>query len=272
MGEDFDRTWAEVAPRLIALASAAQLAAARSGAAYVPAVLEETGQIDDPAGEVNPRAFAGTAADGRSLDGLLVGAVVAAKSASGQGLPLREALARGGRWLDMTAQTLVADAGRQATGVGIAVRPAVTGYVRMLNPPSCARCAILAGKRFKWNAGFARHPRCDCVHIPASEDVAGDLRTNPEAAARAGQISDLRDAERRALAEGADLSQLVNARRGSSGLTTTEGATRRGLAGKRLGAGRGQRARRLSPEGVYRQAGDDRAEAVRLLREHGYLI
>lgn len=110
------------------------------------------------------------------------------------------------------------------------------------------------------------------MHIPAAENIAGDFRTNPEAAARAGQVTDLRPAEKRALAEGADLSQVVNARRGSQGLTTTEGATRRGLAGQRLGAQRGRRATRLTPEGIYTSAGDDRAEAIRLLREHGYLL
>ncbi len=274
MGEDFDRSWAQVAPKLVVLSAAAQLSAARAGAAYVPAVLAETGQPNDPMGEVNPRAFAGTAADGRPLDGLLYGAMVEAKVASGQGLSPSLSLARGGRWLDMATQTLVADAGRQATGVGIAARPRM-GYVRVTNPPTCSRCAILAGRYYRFNTGFQRHFRCDCFHAPSVEDVAGDFRTNPEALARAGKITDLREAEVKALAEGADLSQLVNARRGRSGLgglTTTEGTTRRGLAGKRLGAGKGKRADRLSPEGVYARAGDDRAAAVALLRQHGYLI
>jgi hypothetical protein len=275
MGDDFDHTWAAVGPRLIILTSSLQLAAAREGAAYVPRVLAETGQPDDPAGDVNPRALAGVAADGRSLDGLLVGSVVEAKTAAGKGATPQQALAQGGRWLDMAVQGIVADAARGSAGVGIAARPQISGWVRMLNPPSCSRCAILAGKHFKWNKGFQRHPHCDCRHIPASEDIAGDFRTNPDQAAREGHVTDLRPAEKKALAEGADLSQLVNARRGKAGLggmTTTEGATRRGLAGKRLGAERGRRARRLTPEGIYDQAGDDRAEAIRLLRQHGYLI
>lgn len=270
MGEDFDRSWATVGPRLVVLAAAAQLAAARNGAAYVPAALEETGQPNDPAGEVEPRAFAGTAPDGRTLDGLLVGAVVEAKTAVGQGSPVSEALARGGRWLDMATQTLVADAGRQASGVAIAARPRV-GWVRMVNPPCCARCAILAGKFFRYNQGFQRHPRCDCTHIPSVEDRADDFRTDPQALVRNGQVTDLREAERRALDDGADLNQVVNSRRGRSGMTTTEGTTRRGLAGKRLGAPRGRRAARLSPEGIYAQA-STREEAVDLLRQHGYLL
>lgn len=269
MGADFDTSWRTVGPRLLLLASSAQLGAARAGAAYVPRVLAETGQADDPMGEVNPRAFAGTAADGRSLDGLLYGAVTEAKSAVGGGLSPGLALQQGGRWLDMAAHTLVADAGRASSGVGIAARPRV-GYVRMLNPPSCSRCAILAGRWYRFSQGFRRHPRCDCQMSPATEDVAGDFRTDPQAAFRAGQITDLRPAEVKALSEGADLSQVVNARRGRSGLdglTTNEGTTRAGLAGKRLSG-----ATRLSPEGIYAQSGENRAEAVRLLKQHGYLI
>lgn len=158
MGQDFDRSWADVAPRLVVLSSAAQLHAARSGAGYVSDVLEETDQPNQPDAEVNPRAFVGVAADGRSLDGLLVGAVVEAKTASGQGLASDASLARGGRWLDMALQTLVADAGRQASGVAIAARPRM-GWVRMVNPPCCSRCAILAGRWYGWSAGFQRHPR-----------------------------------------------------------------------------------------------------------------
>lgn len=269
MGEDFARSWATVGPRLVVLTAAAQLGAARSGAAYVPAVLAETGQPDSPLGDINPRGFSGTAADGRALDTLLYGAVTSSKNAVAGGATPSQALAQGGRWLDMVVQGIVADAGRAATSTGIAARPRM-GYVRMVNAPCCSRCAILAGKHFRFNQGFPRHPRCDCVHIPSLEDVAGDFRTDPQALARNGQITDLRPAEVKAIGEGADLSQLVNARRGASGLrgmTTTEGTTRRGLAGKRLGG-----ARRLTPEGCYAQAAGDRAEAVRLLREHAYLI
>lgn len=35
------------------------------------------------------------------------------------------------------------------------------GYVRMLTPPSsCDRCVILAGRWYRWNQGFERHPMC----------------------------------------------------------------------------------------------------------------
>ncbi|GIF08667.1 hypothetical protein [Actinoplanes siamensis] len=64
---------------------------------------------------------------------------------------------------------------------------------------------------------------------------------------------------------------------------TSEGTTTRGLAGVRLGArtdgvrGKGRRYRsarapRLMPETILQIAGNDRQEAVRLLRRFGYLI
>jgi len=273
MGSDFDASWAKVGPRISLLTASAQLGAARNGAAYVPKVLAELGQSVDPLAEVDPRAFAGIASDGRLLDSLLSEAVIASKVAKqttasqGQGMTTTysrvsdtDALSVGGRWLDMAVQTLVADAARGAASVAIAARPGI-GYVRMVNPPSCGRCSVLAGKFFKWNTGFQRHPHCDCSHVPSGEVGAEGLTTDP----RPDQITGLSKAERKALDEGSDLSQVVNAKRGASGMTTTEGTTKRGLAGQRL-AGR----QRLTPDGIYRIA-SDRTEALALLREHGYL-
>lgn len=96
--------------------------------------------------------------------------------------------------------------------------------------------------------------------------MAGDLRTDPKAAVRSGQVTGLSTSDTEALDEGADLNQVVNARRGRSGMTTTEGATRGGLAGQRLG-GR----QRLTPDAIYRVA-EGRTEAVALLRANGYLL
>jgi hypothetical protein len=277
MGTDFDNSWRITGPRLTVLTSGAQLTAARESVAYVPLVLRETGQVDDPAGTVRPRSLVGFAADGRSLDGLLYGSVTHAKEAVASGASPSQALAQGGRWLDMAVQGIVADAARAAVGLGIASRPHIGGYVRMLNPPSCQRCAVLAGKFFKWNAGFQRHPRCDCRHIPASEDMAGDFRTDPRKAIESGNVHGISAADMKAITDGADIGQVINAHRGMSTANvygnrpkiTNEGTTRRGLAGK---AGRGRAAPRLTPESIYELAGDDRAEALRLLRLHAYVI
>jgi hypothetical protein len=51
---------------------------------------------------------------------------------------------------------------------------------------------------------------------------------------------------------------------------TREASTRRGLAGKRLGAARGRRAARLTPDQIFADAAD-RDDAVRLLHKHGYI-
>jgi hypothetical protein len=267
MGQDFDASWRQVGPRLTALASAAQLASARGGADYIGAVLAETNQIDDPVGRVNTRRMAGVASDGRPLDTLLYTSVTTAKVGASRGLSGPEALSMGGRWLDGALATITADAGRQAAGIGIAARPAITGYVRMTNPPCCSRCAILAGKHYRWNKGFQRHTNCDCVHIPASEDIAGDLTTNPQQLVEDGQVTDLTRAQQAALDEGADLNQVINANRGMSNVggrrLTTEGTTRRGLYGRR--------GPRPTPEQIYRDA-TDRTQAIGLLRRFGYLL
>jgi hypothetical protein len=152
--------------------------------------------------------------------------------------------------------------------------------------------------------------------------MAGDLRTDPAAYFRslsaAEQNRVFTNAGAEAVRAGADIGQVVNARRGARGLApagarltdaeaqmlrgglvrgrlqsvdvagqqvfvTTEGTTRRGLAGQRLGAKqtgtkqqgaryRSARTPRLMPESLMQIAGDDRAELVRLLRRFGYIV
>ncbi|HLU81895.1 MAG TPA: hypothetical protein VKZ43_00710, partial [Trueperaceae bacterium] len=76
---------------------------------------------------------------------------------------------------DRVVLSQVQDAGRNGAALQMAVTPSVTAYDRMLNPPSCSRCVILAGKVYARNAGFDRHPMCDCVHVPTDSDNAGEL-------------------------------------------------------------------------------------------------
>jgi len=261
MGPDFDTSWAKIGPRITLLTASAQLGAARNGAAYVPATLTELGQSINPLAEVDPQAFAGIAADGRPLVSLLYGAVTTAKSAA-QTLEPQAALQTGGKWLDMAIHTQVADASRGAAGVAIAARPGI-GYIRMVYGVSCSRCAVLAGRWYRYNQGFQRHPRCDCQNVPCGEGSAKGLTAAPPL----DQITGLNAAERKALTDGADLGQVVNAKRGAQGMTTSEGTTTSGLARQRLGPGR----QRLTPDGIYRIA-SDRTEALNLLQQHGYLL
>lgn len=180
-------------------------------------------------------------------------------------------------------QTVISDTGRAAESLEIAVRPGI-GYVRMLNPPSCKRCVVLAGKFYRWNVGFERHPGCDCRHIPADESVAGDLRVDPDeyfhSLSAADQDLVFTKAGAQAIRDGADISQVVNADQGMRVAQvygrnlkiTDQGVTKRGQAGRAFKA-RGRNASttpRLMPSSIY-QIADDRADAIRLLRMNGYL-
>jgi hypothetical protein len=254
MGPDFDVSWAALGRRILLLTVSAQLGAARSGAAYVPATLAELGTPVEPEAEVVPTAFAGVASDGRPLDSLLDESVIKAKVARGGGAPVGEALAVGGRALDMYVHTQVADAARDAASVAIAARPR-TGWVRLVNPPCCGRCAILAGKWFGWNDGFERHPQDDCRHIPCLEDVAGKVGTSPEALFAGGHVRGLTKGQQAALDAGADPGQVVNATGRRSGMATT---------------GTGVRGGRLTPDRIFRVAAD-RDHALDLLRQYGYI-
>jgi len=98
---------------------------------------------------------------------------------------------------------------------------------------------------------------CDCVMIPAAEDAAPGLVSDPTDLIREGKVTGLSKADLRAIVEdGADLGKVVNVRRYSSGLRES---------GRTLA-----RAGKLTPEGIYRLA-SDRTEAVTMLRRFGYL-
>lgn len=151
--------------------------------------------------------------------------------------------------------SLVQDAGRSAESVAVVVRQEI-GYVRYLSPPSCARCAVLAGRVYRWSEGFLRHPNCDCVMLPTTIEAGPGLISDPTDLVDQGLVTGLSKADLRAVADGADLNKVVNIRRQAAGLRES------GRVLSRRG--------RLTPEGIYRIA-SDRAEAVALLRRFGYL-
>lgn len=242
------RAWRLQDPRaLLPALTLLQGFAARDGAAGVGAMLAEQ-NIDAPEEDlVNTQILAGVASDGRPLGSLLEQAETEAA-------------------LTLMAVTQIADAGRVAAGLSIASRQNV-GWTRMVNTPCCPRCALLAGKFYRWNTGFKRHPRCLCRHIPTQEDVAGDVRTDPKALFDSGQVTGVTKAEQAALDAGGDFSRIFNARRGryvdEAGHRMTRDATTRRGTGIKI---------RPTPEEIYRQAGEDQAAAVRSLKKFGYIL
>lgn len=287
----------DVGPKLVALIIAAQVAATRNADTYIADVLNELdfGPRVEP-GVLVPNGIAGWAGDGRPVVTLLEGAVVKAGRAYNSGTAAADALAEAEAWIDMVAQTLISDATRAAEAAAIAPREWVEGYVRMLNPPSCSRCVVLAGRFYLYNEGFKRHERCDCVHVPASESMADDLRVNPDlyfnSLTPAMQDKTFTIAGAEAIRDGADISQVVNARRGMSTaqinprgwipkgrlvrtemfgrgvFTTTEGVTKRGVGRRAMGSGRPIR---LMPESIYEIA-TSRADVIRLLKLYGFIL
>lgn len=156
---------------------------------------------------------------------------------------------------DRLVESIVQDAGRAAESVSVATRDHVA-HVRYLNPPSCGRCAVLAGRIYRWSTGFERHPGCDCVMVPTT--VANDqLVQDPEDLARRGLVHGLSKADLKAVQDGADLGAVVNVRRKSAGLMEAGQALTRGG--------------RPTPAGIYRLADGDQSRAIELLRANGYI-
>lgn len=271
MGDNFDLSWQAIAPAAFQVVTAGQFQAAQSGLAYTPAVLAEQG-IDAPAvATVNPQKFMGGTDDGRPLESLMHGAVYESKSQVAAGASVAQALRVGGEWLTDAVMDAVRDANRQAVSADMTTRPRVGGWVRMLNPPSCKFCVVLAGKFFRWNEGFQSHPDCDCRHIPTSEGIAGDLTLDPYAYFNSlsekeqNRLFGKNDAQ--AVRDGGDIYRVVNIR--SRGLADD-------VMKNTAGHNRGWQARRwdtpskMTVDDIYRAA-TDRADAIRLLEENGFI-
>ena len=243
------RAWGESPQRATAVLTSAQYASAVLAVSAVPALLEEQGLDPTPVAEPAPAQLAGVASDGRSLASLV-------------------ALADTRSRFDAIVETQLADVSRSASLVAGMARPSVTGYVRVVSPGACARCAILAGRVYRWSTGFLRHPRCSCGMVPAGRGADG-LTASPrdlfDQLTPAEQDHRYTKAGAEAIRLGADMGRVVNARRGMSTtvlfgeeVSTTSALRERGMV-------------RLMPETLLQLAGGDRDEAVRLLTLHKYL-
>lgn len=263
MGDDFASSWVTVRPDLAQVVSVGRAAAAASAVQYTPALLKETGQDAPATGRVNTAAFLSSAPDGRAMSSLLDEAPIQARVGVARGLSSVAALESAGTWLTGMLLTVMADTRRAVVGADVVQRPAIAGYTRMLNPPSCSRCAILAGKWFRWNAGFLRHPRCDCLHVPATSKAfaqesgfVADPYEYFNSLSKEQQEKVFGRSESRAIRDGADIFRVENVR--TRGLATAKGNLRYGAPSK------------MTVDDIYRNAGT-RTNAIKMLEREGYI-
>lgn len=179
--------------------------------------------------------------------------------------------------IDQLVAAEVRDAGRSASQTEFVARPTWTNYVRVLNLPSCERCAVLAERVYRDLEAFSRHPSCDCVMVPVTSWEAAHEQGYVFSAQDAfdkGQIRGLSQADTQAIKDGGDIRAVVNAHRGMTTPTvfghkvkaTTEGTTKRAAWRK----ANPTRLVRLRPESIYEIA-ESRADAIRLLKLYGYI-
>jgi hypothetical protein len=295
-----------VGPAVARAVAAGQLLAASTSQSYVESLVIADGLRSDyqaGASMVAARSFSGVAADGRPLDSLLYLPVIRTKTLIKGGLTVQQAMLGGLVDMQRMVSSEVADAGRGAAGVAMAANRTVTGYVRTVRAGACARCVILAGRWYRYDADFDRHKRCQCYGTPSTRARPG-RRTNPlgffNGLSRAEQDRRFTIGGARAIRDGADITSVVNASRstitldayGRRVVATLEGTTKRGdfyqtirreeeqRLGIRYARGAADlqqglprfrlKTPRLMPSELYKLA-ENRDELIRLLRRFGYL-
>ena len=204
--------------------------------------------------------------------GLLARAIPETIRARLRGKSRAQAHAHGGAFLDMVTRTVVADTGRQADQAAMVANKGVRAYIRVVELPACSRCIILAGREYGVSSGFLRHPRCDCTmepvtrrHTPTPAD-AQDLFEQMTPAQRRRAFG---EAGVKAIEDGARISSVVNARKAMASVEMFGQTVQVTYTG--TGSRKKKRPPRLMPEEIYKQAGDDRNYAIRLLYKNGYL-
>lgn len=299
-------SWGAVSAAAFTTVQRSQFVMAANVDPYIEQVADAFGGKSVTEAALRPAGFAGVASDGRSLAGLLLTGPVTAKQAIAAGMSEDDAMDAGAAALRTAVETQVAEVSSTAAMVSMFVRdtaaPAWANpfkgpggrtylrdsdgsvkpyfrpakYVRMAQSGACSRCIILAGSVYRNETAFARHPRCHCVNVPLDEDVQGYKATDPkeyfDSLSSEEQDKTFGKAGAESIRSGADMNQVVNARRGmyvtKGGLQATrEGTSKRGLYGSS-----GLGAKRLMPEEILRLANGNRDEAMRLLRQYNYIF
>ncbi|AXB41291.1 MULTISPECIES: hypothetical protein [Amycolatopsis] len=279
-----------VGPVMLAAIAAGQVEAAALATPYVNAVL-----ADEPPDAVPPSisasAFAGFTSAGLPLSSLADLLIVRLLTEIGAGMSTTDAMLAGLRRALTYTATEITDAGRTATHVRLIADTRAAGYERVVKLPACDRCIILAGRLYRYSQGFRRHPRCDCTMMPVTRQQWRESNMDNHPRALFDAMSEHEQNVRfgagnaAAIRAGADLSQVVNARRGALPVagrwTTTQGTSSRGLAGTRVGELRKQPGRRYRMSQASRPtagqvindfSGGTREELTAALRRYGYLL
>lgn len=242
-------------------------------------------------------AWLGWNGDGQPVGAMLMDTASHGRQAMAAGLGADVARTRILNALVTMARTCVADTQRSASMVAARSCNRHAMPIRVLNPPSCGRCVILAGST---KGAFERHPNCDCTCIWA-EDAPDEAYTSPTLYLESLSDEELAHvlgskANARAWQEGADLNQLVNAYRRNGSVTTAqfgdmrikytlEGTTRRGVAASRMISsgyandwtklgGRYMRVDRprLMPETIYRVCEQTGRDPQDMLYKYGWIL
>lgn len=225
-----DASWAVVGPAIVQHANLAQLTIVNEADRYTSALAIAYG-VDRNAERVVPESLIGIDGSGRPVSSLLHGAVTSTKQAVGAGLSRVQAFEVGASFLAAMMKTALADIGRSAD-LTSATAKNFTRYVRVVNAGACSRCAQLAGID-SYKVAFDRHPACKCTTAPivdGQSKVPAGFHETPE-----DYFESLTEAEQNriftkggaeAIRSGANVSDVVSARRGASGISTSRGIGR----------------------------------------------
>ena len=268
---DIDRTFTAALPGILAELVRGQLYAATTSVAYHQRLLAAHGLT--PSGPaIRPAGFAAglQTADGRDLRSVVALAPIYAKQRIVQGMPAEQALDSGRTFLASVVQSETQDAARSVMDVALNTDDQYEGYLRVPDPDACGRCLILAGRVYRTDGDFLRHPRCLCSSQPVLRD-----NPPPDPPSARSLFDDLDEPAQdaafgidgaEAIRSGADPASVQNARQGmrAAGDTFTEQGTLSRKGQRRYPNGR------LSPLGCRRQADGDQAKYLELLATNGY--
>lgn len=266
---DIDGSWLTIRDQTVEAVVAGQIRSAAASEIFLARVLVEAGVTATAEVSVPAIAYAGYTSAGLPVDTVLDTAPLRVKQSLLGGATLADAMASGLARLLLIGATETQDAGRGAMAVNMGLERRISGYERKVRLPACGRCTILAGRLYKWNQGFSRHPHCDCVHIPVTSGEWSDAEpeNTPDQLfskmSKADQEKAFTKDGAEAIRFGADPGKVVNARRGMT--SPGDEFTTAGVRGRQIPT-------RLSPQGIAQQAGSDRQKLQQLLDENGYLI